>query len=709
MALNLRGATLPDHRHLRAAAKLRLRRMPVIELPSDVEDEPPPLADLERDEPPPLPPPDQGPGQEALGPPGVDLPPPDPGMGASPPAELQRTREEELEAELDANLGMAPCGCAKQCTNKLNLEEKQTVWTSVRPQLQSTQCSRDTFLFNTVKASMHSHGHDKGLIFFGKKMCLQGLANILGVAKSVLQDTKRAVQAGCLERFPDQRQYNGSNHKSFAVQLDADNFFAYLYSAIAETLSDADVGCQELQSKGVGNLIHEWVMCRDGNPLAMTSAGMTGLMDKKHLPYMTWPEVVDMYAHHGDDAGEDSKKAGRTCFDQIYNERWSGILVIRGSKQHARCSTCAALTKARREDPDPQKRKDASKAYKMHINRMMMTRRADERMTHFSELSTSEDYSYSGVLHIRIDGMDQAKFRVPRNLEDAKKWSSLWRPTLHTVGIIVEGLLEIYLIADADVRKDSNMECTALSYAIDMAEKELAARGLPMPDNLSVKFDNTGREGKNQTVLKYLAWNCAKGNFQSVQDNQAEVGHTHDKLDQRFSVVATILSRSMVLETPEDFLQQVKMHIQPAGNKRLVADYFPGSWDWQAFFEPAGIEFHGIAASQSTPDVCHCKRFVNRNQLAQMQLEGWSIHEPEVFAHLDKSPLDVVMCAKQWWPDPHLAQPPTVVFPHLLMDRLAREGPSKLKERNVMGERAVKEYEKTAQQVGDNSNSNSNL
>ena len=34
----------------------------------------------------------------------------------------------------------------------------------------------------------------------------------------------------------------------------------------------------------------------------------------------------------------------------------------------------------------------------------------------------------------------------------------------------------------------------------------LADRGLRLPEFLSIKYDNTGREGKNQIVAKWMSW-----------------------------------------------------------------------------------------------------------------------------------------------------------------------------------------------------------
>lgn len=46
------------------------------------------------------------------------------------------------------------------------------------------------------------------------------------------------------------------------------------------------------------------------------------------------------------------------------------------------------------------------------------------------------------VLKIDIDGMDQAKFKVPRNLEATHSFAALWRPVLHVTCAIAHGLVE---------------------------------------------------------------------------------------------------------------------------------------------------------------------------------------------------------------------------------------------------------------------------
>ena len=108
--------------------------------------------------------------------------------------------------------------------------------------------------------------------------------------------------------------------------------------------------------------------------------------------------------------------------------------------------------------------------------------------------------------------------------------------------------------------------------------------------------------------MKYAAFLVGRGVFRSVQDNQGEKGHTHDDLDQRFSVVATLLSRSMVLQDPMDFILQIRKHMEPARGRQLIVDMLVSTWDWQSYFDAFNFAVAGVATTYWTPDTCHCKR-----------------------------------------------------------------------------------------------------
>ena len=137
-----------------------------------------------------------------------------------------------------------------------------------------------------------------------------------------------------------------------------------------------------------------------------------------------------------------------------------------------------------------------------------------------------------------------------------------------------------------------------------------------MPQHLVLLTDNTTREQKNQFTMLFAAYLVASEKFQSVSNNFFRVGHTHMKLDQRFSVAASRLNATQVLQTPGAFLTHLR-DTMTWGNRITNVELNPGAWNWKKFLEPLNINISGLASTGLEPDVCHSWRFVRRQDLHQ--------------------------------------------------------------------------------------------
>ena len=143
------------------------------------------------------------------------------------------------------------------------------------------------------------------------------------------------------------------------------------------------------------------------------------------------------------------------------------------------------------------------------------------------------------LLKITIDGMDQAKFRCPRNLASSAEFESCFRPQLHMVGTICHGHFEAYSIMDTGQAKDANMNCTIISRCLDLLQQGLPGtfqeRGpgtawpsqCALPRSIVVGADNTTRESKNQTFLSFMAHLVARNMFEAAEVQFLQTGHTH--------------------------------------------------------------------------------------------------------------------------------------------------------------------------------------
>ena len=122
------------------------------------------------------------------------------------------------------------------------------------------------------------------------------------------------------------------------------------------------------------------------------------------------------------------------------------------------------------------------------------------------------------------DGMDQAKFRLPRIREQPSKlWSQLYRPRLHVAGCWIHGKRLYFGIAPEDLPKDSVCQIEQLARALNALREEHGA----LPLGLAVQQDNTYREGKNRHYLAFIILAVSLKMFRWAVASYLRVGHSH--------------------------------------------------------------------------------------------------------------------------------------------------------------------------------------
>ena len=68
---------------------------------------------------------------------------------------------------------------------------------------------------------------------------------------------------------------------------------------------------------------------------------------------------------------------------------------------------------------------------------------------------------------LRADGVDQAKFRVPRVTSKTHAFEKLIRPALHVQGAWCEGFGFHFAVADADMKKDINNNIEVIARLLE--------------------------------------------------------------------------------------------------------------------------------------------------------------------------------------------------------------------------------------------------
>lgn len=122
------------------------------------------------------------------------------------------------------------------------------------------------------------------------------------------------------------------------------------------------------------------------------------------------------------------------------------------------------------------------------------------------------------------------------------------------VGNIVESVAFFGSWVYPFFKSDSNLTCTVLLNNLVSVAKH---RNGMLPPVLFLQMDNCGRENKNHTVFAFIASLIKHKVFEEVYLHFLPVGHTHAKVDQRFSRISVKIA-SMDLPTLPLLIEKVK-------------------------------------------------------------------------------------------------------------------------------------------------------
>jgi hypothetical protein len=129
------------------------------------------------------------------------------------------------------------------------------------------------------------------------------------------------------------------------------------------------------------------------------------------------------------------------------------------------------------------------------------------------------------VITLIIDGMDQSKFRVPRQLfgRKAKLLTKLYRPALHVTGAWVHGCFLDMIVSDEDLKNDSETQLEVLARCLN----DILGLRKCLPLGLHLQQDNCCREGKNQWVWAFLLMLVIIRVFRFSVGGYLRPGHSH--------------------------------------------------------------------------------------------------------------------------------------------------------------------------------------
>ena len=153
------------------------------------------------------------------------------------------------------------------------------------------------------------------------------------------------------------------------------------------------------------------------------------------------------------------------------------------------------------------------------------------------------------VLFINTDAMDQRKTAVPTVVRPAKEDDIGLAMPVRLMGSIVYGHFFYGLWCIPQWSSSSNITLTAITRAIEYVQErnaqdpQWASSKTHLPPKLQLQLDNTAKDNKNHFLLGYCALLLAEGLFEEVEVFFLPVGHTHNEVDQAFSLISKAVAR----------------------------------------------------------------------------------------------------------------------------------------------------------------------
>lgn len=258
------------------------------------------------------------------------------------------------------------------------------------------------------------------------------------------------------------------------------------------------------------------------------------------LPYRNKISIFEEYQSDLESVGcpVGGTPAKSAYFYEVFDEE-SVRLKIRLQRDTGtmkKCSICDVYSTQLRSAKTWEERMQIKEWRRKHLEKQRL-----QRQKYYLHRKKSVGRGRKRYLSIIIDGMDQKKTDIPVMASTTKDDPPL---TQRVIGVKVHGLRNYCFIVDDNLPGGANLICEVLRRVL----LDLDARNeLPTEKpTLYLQIDNCG-ENKNKTLFGFLTHLVKKNIFHKIKAGFLMVGHTHEDIDQMFSVIATFLKRESVI------------------------------------------------------------------------------------------------------------------------------------------------------------------
>lgn len=397
--------------------------------------------------------------------------------------------------------------------------------------------------------------------------------------------------------------------------------------------------------------------------------------------YLAWHEARAADGHpaevlgsqvlgSGSSSSDRSTPASWSTFWRVY-QRWHDLLRPRAKSDHAQCQTCFDLqTNLYAKHTSPQGKLELAHAWRVHLQQQYLDRQIYWSLRHCSRQPGSD------ILTVIIDSMDKKKTVWPKWSFDrpSKEIEKLGaRPRVVVTAALAHGHVTSWFLAPDELTHGSDAYCEILCQVIEQVRQRNGSN--PLPRHLVLQVDNTVSQAKNGFVGTFCAYMVGKQLFQSVTMNFLMVGHTHEDVDQVFSLLVSQVIRRYRYETVSELKQYMEAVLGPtfrARNEEFKVTELNSVRSFVDWLSPLGVTQHGCWQTRHGIEAPHSFCYKLFMDLTGEE-KATATHHRFFGAAADK---DVMCCVKTYMRDTRLQQTPLCVLPAERLDRLDTLSPS---------------------------------
>jgi hypothetical protein len=262
--------------------------------------------------------------------------------------------------------------------------------------------------------------------------------------------------------------------------------------------------------------------------------------------------VYEQYKAHLTENPNMGRPFAKTKFYELWSDHCADVMVCKGKGDFAVCDFCkSSMLKICNPRLSSADRMKVRAEFKQHMATVQASKKS-----YYRRIGRAIEYPHEFV-SIIIDGCDSNTTVLPNVANKSKSQAACHEAFLkhRLMGVRVHFRAHrnyLYLMPPWAAEKVGvNLTLEALSRTLVHEARWREEHGFSWPKTLYLQLDNTSKDNKNVTMFAFASYLVQQGIFEEAFLNFLPVGHTHEDIDQVFSVISRKLAKASAYTYPE--------------------------------------------------------------------------------------------------------------------------------------------------------------